>query len=549
MIKRIKCMLVIAVLLLICTSCGNEGENSLSSEDVGYQWTDTSKPIVKEKGLVKFDIISSKNAMADDYNDMKVFADLYDATNVDVNWVQLSETAYKERKNLIMSDRKTWPDAIYHAGFSDAEIIKFSSRKYILPISDYLEYMPNFSKILSERPDIDSALRSPDGKIYSLPRVEEMGVMPYPNLLFLNKVWVKSLIEQGAVDFLTEADLQDGLELTVDQFEQILILFKENDMNGNGKTDDEFPLNFVYQNWQGNQSDLYAAFGLTENIDHRIIADDRVVFTATDDRFKDATNNLARWIKAGLVDLNIIEQTQDQFLAGGKGTPKYGAFYWWESETVVSQSEDYICLEPLIGYDGTQRIGISNSPEISKGMFVVLGDCKHPEILLTYMDRFFDPFVSAQINYGPIGLVYEEELDENGMLVQKPIPEGMTADELRLKNAPLGVMYLSENEWKTVLNMEPRAKLRLERIEKYAVPFVEENVKPFPSLSFNLEETNKLGTIETNIYDFVYAKQSEWLMNGGVSESEWEEYKAEINEIGLQDFISVYQAAYDRTRN
>ena len=75
----------------------------------------------------------------------------------------------------------------------------------------------------------------------------------------------------------------------------------------------------------------------------------------------------------------------------------------------------------------------------------------------------------------------------------------MTTDELRLQNAPLGIIYLSDYAWNNIVNMEPRAKLRLERLKAYAVPFVPENVKPCPNLQFTLDELNTLSNYETNI--------------------------------------------------
>ena len=154
--------------------------------------------------------------------------------------------------------------------------------------------------------------------------------------------------------------------------------------------------------------------------------------------------------------------------------------------------------------------------------------------------------ISAQINYGPIGVVYEEELDENGMLVQKPIPEGMTADELRLKNAPLGIMYLSYYHWEHVVHMEPRAKLRLARLEKHAKPFVPQSVAPIPPLSFTLQEINTLSRVEQNISDYIYQMQTQWLLNGGLTDKTYEEFKETLREIGLEEALKVYQAAYDR---
>jgi putative aldouronate transport system substrate-binding protein len=546
--KKITLFLIsIMISVTVMTACGKDEKVAVSLEEIGYQYEDSSAPIVKEKGLIDFTILSSKNALADDYNDMKVFKDLYDSTNVDVKWNNIGEATYAAQKTLILTNKSQWPDAIYHAGFSDAEIIRYASRRSLVAISDYLDNMPNFKKILEERPDIKSSITNvEDGKIYALPRIEEMGLLKYPNLLFLNKNWVQSLINSSDITFLNSSDLADGLALTVEQYKQILQLFVSKDMNGNGK-DDEIPLNFVYQNWQGNQSDLYAAFGLNENIDHRVIVDNKVVFTAVDDKFKTATQELASWVQSGYIDPVTFEQSQDNFLSNGKGTEKYGSFYWWESETVVSNPNNYICLSPLIGQNG-QKVGVANNPEIAKGEFVVMSSCKNPEILLTYIDRFYNPYISAQINYGPIGIVYEEKLDEKEMLVQKEVPKGMTADELRLKNAPLGIIYLNDYAWENVVNMEPRAKLRLERLAAYAVPYKQENVKPFPSLSFNLSEVNALAGVEQNVYDYVYSNQTKWLLGQqNLNDSVWNEYKSTLyNTIGLQKLIDTYQSAYDR---
>ena len=237
--KRILIFALCACMLLTCfTGCGEKKGPSKSLEELGYQYEDPAKPIVKEKGTAKYRVISQKNALADNYNDMKVFKDLYDSTYVDVNWENLSANQYAVQKQLIMQDKKNWPDAIYHAYFSDAEIIRYATRKTFIAIDEYLEYMPNLSAILEKRPDIKKIITMPDGHFYSLPRVEEMGLMPYPNLLFLNKEWVGDLIDQGKINFLTKADLKDGLDLTIDQMETILRLFKNNDMNGNGKNDE-----------------------------------------------------------------------------------------------------------------------------------------------------------------------------------------------------------------------------------------------------------------------------------------------------------------------
>ena len=555
--KKLISVLVLAAMLLSLAACGGKepekqagaGIDSLVA-DYGFQWTDTSAPIVNERGAeeIAFTIYSSKNASALDYNDMKIMQDLYASTNVNVFWENVSESVYSQQKNLIFGNADDRPDAIYHAGMSAGEIIKYAKRKVLVPISDYLEYMPNFAKILEERPDIKAQLINvEDGKIYSLPRIEEMGLLQSPNLLFLNKDWAKAAIEAGAVDGLSTADLVDGINITAAQMEQILTYFRDNDMNGNGNAGDERPLSFVHNNWQGNQCDLYGMFGLNDNLEHRVIVDGKVTYTVQDERFKDATNFIANWVSKGLIDQVSFEQSQDNFLANGKGLETYGAFYWWESETVVSNPENYIVCNPLIGPNGDQTVCVSNNPEVGTGEVIIFSDCANVEVLLAYFDRFYDPIISAQINYGPIGIVYEEELDANGMLVQKEVPEGMTTDELRLQNAPLGIIYLSDYAWNNVVNMEPRAQLRLERLDMVATPFVPEGVQPCPNLQFTLEELNTLSNYETNLNDYIRTNLINWLLKGGVSDAQWDAFQNDLTgKCRIEDLQKVYQDAYDR---
>ena len=559
--KKWLVLILTALLIVTAVGCGGGEKKSANKqesagveklvEEYGFQWQDPTAPILNEKGAkeLSFSIYSSKNASALDYNDMKIMQDLFASTNVFVSWENVSESVYSQQKNLIFGNADNRPDAIYHAGMGAGEIIKYAKRKVLLPISDYLEYMPNFSKILEERPDIKNQLINvEDGKIYSLPRIEEMGLLQNPNILFLNKNWAKAAIEVGAVTGVSVDDLKDGLNLTCDQMEAMLRYFRDNDMNGNGKTDDERPLSFVYNNWQGNQCDLYGMFGLNDNLEHRIIVDGKVTYTVLDERFKEATNFLAGWVSENLIDKVSFELSQDNFLANGKGLETYGAFYWWESETVVSNPENYIVCNPIIGPHGDQTLCISNNPEVGAGEVIIFADCPNVEVLLAYFDRYYDPLISAQINYGPIGIVYEEQLDEKGMLVQKPLPEGVTSDELRLQNAPLGIIYLSDYAWNNVVNMEPRAKLRLERLTAHATPFMPANVKPcYSNLQFTLDELNTLANYETNLNDYIRTNLIKWLMGGGVSDAQWETFQKDLNgKCNIAGIQKVYQDAYDR---
>ncbi|MDY0210652.1 MAG: hypothetical protein RBQ91_04510 [Acholeplasma sp.] len=564
--------ITLALLAIGLTACNNKPSGPTKSlEELGYNVN--GLPIVTEE--VEYSIISPKNALALDYNEMDIFKKMFEDTNVKIKWNNLSEETFQTTKQMIIQDTRNLPDAMYHAGFSDRDIIQYSAAGTIIALDEYLDNMPNFKRILDARPDIKKVITAPDGHIYALPRVEEMGLLQHPNILFINKEWVNYLSDNNLLSMngqpmtvsieggnLEETSTEQNISLkpltikvnnqvvsgfTLAQYEVILTAMK---VNASLLTSANLiPLTFRFGGWQGNQSDLYGAFGVPENIDHLSVYNDKVTFTAVMDQYKQATNFYAGWIEKGLIEKDVLTQGEFDFLAKGKGNaPRLGSFYWWEKETVIKPEwqEQYVALPPLIGPNGQQALGVSNSQEISKGNFVVFSKAQNPEILLTWIDRFYDPVISAQINYGPIGIAYEEALNSEGLLVQKPIPEGMTADEVRLKNAPMGVMYLSYEQWEETLVMEYRARLRLEILDVYIKPYIMDNVRQYPNVSFTLSEMNTINRYGTDIYSYVFQSTTGWLLEGGVSDSEWNTYVNKLNQMKLNDMVKAYQTAYDR---
>ena len=123
----------------------------------------------------------------------------------------------------------------------------------------------------------------------------------------------------------------------------------------------------------------------------------------------------------------------------------------------------------------------------------------------------------------------------------------MTTDEVRLKNSPLGVIYLSDDAWQNYVTMEPRAVLRLERLTSYVKPYTFEGAKAFPNISYTLDEINKLATYETNLTDVINAKFIEWMLQGKeVSDSQWSEFQSKLEKAGVEKIKEINQAGYDR---
>lgn len=528
--KKVSMALVLGLTAsLALTGCtNNESAGSDKAEKVAFN--KTGLPIVDKQ--VTLNIVSPKAALAPDYSEMVIFDRLQKATNVKIKWNNIPGDGYQEKKNLMLASGDL-PDAFYASGFSDHDLIQYGQNGTIIPLEDLIDkYAPNLKKLFEQRPDLKKVVTAPDGHIYSLPRAEEMDLVGMPNIMFINKVWLDKL----------------GLAMptTLEEYHDVLKAFKEKDPNGNGKQD-EIGLTFWYNGWCGNEGDLIGLFGLPDSpfeADHRVVRDGKVLYAAVQPEFKEAINYYNGWVKEGLIDPEVVTQKTEQLFAKGKTEdPTLGSFIWWENTEVVGTDrvKDYVVLPPLKGKDGKIVIGRSNYSEYGRDAFVITSANKNPEVTMRWVDELYEPKMSAQINWGPIGEIYEE--DANGMLVNKELPDGVAMGELRQKVAPGGPFVVLKDHFGSVVDMEPRAKERLAILDEYYKPhMVQEN---YPSIFFSPEELEIINTIEPEIKTFVKQKEAQWLIEGGI-EKEMDAYVKQLNDMGLEKLMDVYQKGLDR---
>ncbi len=495
----------------------------------------------------QFTVLTVKEDAVKDYNSMPVFKELAEDTGIEVHWTYNTSAQYS---NNIDPVAIKGIDAIYHSGFSNLKLYDYGRRGRIVAIDKYLSSMPNFSKILNSRPDIREALKSPDGHIYSLPRVEEMGLKAYPNILYLNKAWVEKLIDENHMPAgvtLAKEDLKDGLDISRSDFKAILQEFANRDMDGDGKTNNEVPLAFVSGNWQGNESDLIASFGVPENREHKTIVNGKVTFTIEDEKWFNAVHELADWYQRGIIHSSAFTQSDNEFLARGQDG-RYGAFYWWEKDTVIGKDkrDDYIIVLPLKDDDGNRYVGVSNELEVEKGECVILDSCSDKEGLLSYFDKFFEPEYSAQLNYGSVKSGAFLPSKVNGKLVPNDDHGNQSADDFRMKNAPYGVVYLTQEVWENSVEMESRAKLRLENLENYVKPYTFEGVTSIPNLNYTQDELLELNTYELSLSNNIASWFTGAITGGGIPSRESWQALLNTNRTSIDTVLELNQRAYDR---
>lgn len=529
--RRLRALLALTTagaLTLTACSGGGDGSADITDESASYGLKAEGLPIVDKKLTLTFG--GEKSALSPDYNGMQLVQQWEKDTNIHISWENLPGQVYQEKKNLFLASDDL-PDVLFNTGLSDAETVQYGTNGTLVPLEGLIkEHAPILQGILDKRPDIRSALTASDGHIYTLPSVEELGILQYPNFLYINKKWLDQL----------------GLAVpkTVDEYHAALLAFKTKDPNGNGKAD-ELPLSFRTDSFCANPSDLVAALGgQVDNNEHRVVKDGKVEFTANTEGYRKGVEGLAQWHKEGLIDPESFSQDDTQYLAKGKAnTPVLGSFFWWELKEFVGEDrlEDYEMVGVLEGVDGLRRASLSNHQEIGRGAMAITRANKFPVATIRWADRLYDPAMSAQTSWGPIGVTLEK--NAQGLLVQIPAKAGESEGERRQKVAPGGPKITTKEDFETVVAPEPRAKERQDLVQEYYAPHKAND--QYPPVLLSNDELEKVSYAQTDINALVKEKFATWVAKGNVG-AEWSGYVAQLDSMGIKDVVATYQAAYDR---
>lgn len=269
------------------------------------------------------------------------------------------------------------------AGFSqyfpERELYELAREGYMLPISPYLDVMPNFSKLLEEFEayDLERTLRMPDGKIYFAPALDASRASLSGQAMWINTDWLKAL----------------GLTLpqTLPELEHMLEAFLTGDPNGNGLPD-EIPLAGSMEESQlKSYIFIMNAFVYTDAENMYLYAqDDAVHFAPVTDAWREGLAYLAGLCQRGLLpELSFQLDTAQLSALANDPRSKLGVFTAKSlTDVLLSNSpailKRYTHLPPLLGADGQGR-AVYNvvRPEIGG---VILAGTEHPEAVAALFD-------------------------------------------------------------------------------------------------------------------------------------------------------------------
>lgn len=209
-----------------------------SESNTGYGQWDGSFPISKETlNISIFAPLSSKAAdSVVSYDELIAFQELEKRLNVDIEWRHPPIGKENDQFSLMIASRDL-PDLIYsdwlkYAGGPEKAI----SDKIIIPLNDlYTENSVYLRKIYEEYPAVYKCSITDTGNLYAVQNIVN-------TKLSEDTIWSECTSgPQYRKDWAEKVGYTKTPQ-TMDDWYELLTLFKENDCNGNGDPNDEIPL-------------------------------------------------------------------------------------------------------------------------------------------------------------------------------------------------------------------------------------------------------------------------------------------------------------------
>ena len=544
--RMITVSLAICMAATMMTGCGKK---KVELNDGTFQEVDKAelefplKEKTKLTGMISFPPNTESNP-----NNRTIFKRLQEQTNVEIDWTAIQSDQWGDKIALSMANPEELSDFVFSAGFGDSDLLKYADQGIIIALEEYIDaYMPNLKAVFDKYPEYRTMCTDTEGHIWAFPWIEQLGsektaIQTVGNMSFINKKWL---------DFL-------GLEIpeTVDEFEQVLIAFRDNA----SKLQTEFgiegsiiPMSCIVNDGDQDPAILINGFGEgygdADKGRHIAVTDDKkVICAATQEGYKKGIQWLHKLKEEGLIDPEAFTQEWSTYVSKGK-SGRYGVCFSWDVAN-IDNLKDWVPLPALTA--DTTNITPQNGSFTSgfdRGRCVVTAVAKNPALVRAWLDQMYAPMQSPQNNWGTYGEddefdIFEMGKNEEGEDMLKHAPLGDASPvEVREAECVGGPLAILDEYYGKYVTCPDDAQYRLDWIEEYYTPDMHTKYV-YPNVFMNREDTEELSNLQADIEKTIKAKKSEWIMEG-FTDADWDEYIKSLEAYGLEDYLAIFQKYLD----
>lgn len=533
-IKKVVSLSLAAMLLL--SACGSSTEDS-AKESISTASTASGSENTASSEPVKLTIAVKQhsNDLLTDVGEKALLQEAEETLGYEIEWIPVME-GNDEQVATLLTDSKV---DVYWGLLNENQVT--ANAKLFLPLEDKVEeYCPNVYATYQESVEgWEEYLTYPDGHIYGLMG----GELSATNNSVLGTFW----INQTWLDAVGKA-----VPTTMEELEEVLTLFRDNDMDGDGNTSNEIPLDFCQQHYAAKYYELAHCFGLALSSGRLYNIEDGTVTPVVDsDAFREFLEYYHGLVEGGLANKEGMTQTQEQYNANiSNGI--VGAFWGWAPYSYISDAEkaaEYVPVAP-ISADGYTFSDPYGGLTCTRNSWVVAEKCENWEAALKlwdYLSRDKDACYVSR--YGEEGLQWEivdgvatarvytseealaagfsEELASNAGTSAFPATVGI------INVHPLIVESLAPAEGTT----SGIRRAAVDLYQDYLNPAMSKTVVPT-----DLKEEFDF-TCE-GLEDYVNSFAAEAIQNG-VTDDSWNTYLETLKEYNYDYYIEYYQKVLD----
>lgn len=489
---------------------------------VGVAESTVALPISEEPITLKMAVAYSSYCLVP-WSEKEFYHEVSEATNVYFEWQELQD--WSTQTNLMINSGDM-PDVFF--GAVDSNLLN-ENREMFWELTEMIEqYCPTLTQAFAEQPYLVAKLKSSDGGIYKLPiGFADIVDAKVGTMYWINQAWLDAV----------------GMEspTTIDELQEVLIAFRDMDPNGNG-LQDEIPLSLAEQDWAGKFSSLFGIFGVLYDSATFVDCDDEgnVYFQPSQDEFYEALVWLNGLAKEGLLDQESF--TQDGTLISTK-----------IAQDMIGIVAKY---NPLNMLDNFVPLGIIEGPNektlyegtntIVPGNISIPKTCEHPEAVLQVWEYINSDMTRKLSNrYGEEGVYWSYTGNGTDFTLQdydSTPPEGYEFWDQYI--------YTVGETGSSGFQLFTRADMSHNKSEYTAREAAIVQYEPyFPAVDYQ-EATleTDLATEKSMLLTEIEAYVTNFVANAvfsGIDEAAWETHLATLEQLQVDRYVELCQAAYD----
>lgn len=470
--------------------------------------------------------------------------------NIKFKWEVVPNAGLNDKKQLLLASGD-YPELFLDGNLTQAEQLKYGQQGVFIPLNDLIDqYAPNVKKAFKDIPYLQKGITAPDGKIYSIPQINECYHCWYAQKMWINTKWLEKL----------------GLSMptTTEEYYQVLKAFKEKDPNGNGKAD-EIPLSGAGDpaTWHGNiDGFLMSAFIYNNSADYFTMKDGKVDFAPNKPEWKKGLEYMNRLYKEGLIDQASFTQNQDGLkqLGNNPDTAILGSFTAGHIGMVVdtapgkTRHKDYDAVPPLKGPDGVQLSGYFAG--VGNGTFAITNKASKEKAIaaMKLADYMYTEEAALLSIFGPEGKWWSKAKPDEKDVRGRPA-KYITApefDSIQQQNEHWSQMgsSLRTRDYRESFAVpqdplgnggyEYRLYLATQKYEKY------QPKEMYPiSIFMDPQDADAANQLRTTINAYVKTSMVEFIIGRKNLNNDWDAYVKGLDGLNLPQYMKIYQKAYD----